>query len=356
MKSAMMAKPADKMINSGNSRVKVTLSGFVNRAVRFASSGNESEFHSIENNESPSRLTVTAVGALNKNTSAVAVAEFGISAGGARYGTGFSDGSADAAQEKDGMVGIRHSVISLNNKDLGTLSLGHSTMAHAGAVFAGFQGASIAVGFGTLDTPAAAKEGVTGGRVGNPGNVNPNRENRLLYSTPNIMGFGFSASLNQAEGWSLGMSFGSPASMSKDISITVGAGYREQPKDAGDITTFGISGGARHNPSGLSLNGAYVKSETAGADDHTAWGTDLSWTGSLIAAGSTSLSIGYASYEKGMETTQQYFGAVNQNVDSAAADLYLGVSTDVGEGVDANGDSADRESVMVIIAGARIKF
>ncbi len=354
MKSAMMAKPADKNIVSGNSRVKVTIYGWINRAVRFASSGDESEFHSVDNNESPSRFGIRAAGTLNKSTSAVALAEFGISAGGARYGTGFS--SAGEPQGSGGEPSIRHSVVNLTNKDLGTVSLGHSVMAHVSAAFTGFQGANIAVGFGTLDTPAAATEGVTGGRIGNPGNVNPNRENRVMYSTPNIMGFGLSASLNQADGWSLGGSFSSPAAMSKDISIKIGAGYRAQPMDDGDVSTFGISGGAQHNPSGLSLNGVYVNKDTKGSAEHTAWAMDLSWTGKLIDAGTTSLSVGYASYEKGMETTQQYFGAVNQRVDSAAADLYLGVSHDTGEGMDASGASADRESVMVIIAGTRVKF
>ena len=35
MKSAMMAKGPDNVILSGNSRVKVTISGWVNRALRF---------------------------------------------------------------------------------------------------------------------------------------------------------------------------------------------------------------------------------------------------------------------------------------------------------------------------------
>ena len=173
MKQAMMAKAApDKTIVSGNSRVKVTLYGWVNRAVRFASSGDESQFDSIENNESPSRLGIRAVGALNKNTSAVALAEFGMSAGGDRYSTGFDGTGSDDDQGKGGQVSIRHSVISLSNKDLGTLSLGHSVRADASAVFTHFNGTNIAVGFGTLDPTAA--DGKTG-RVGNPGNVNPSR-------------------------------------------------------------------------------------------------------------------------------------------------------------------------------------
>ena len=49
MKSAMMAKPADKNIQSGNSRVKVTLYGQVNRAIRFANTGDNTEITSVDN-------------------------------------------------------------------------------------------------------------------------------------------------------------------------------------------------------------------------------------------------------------------------------------------------------------------
>ena len=45
MKSAMMAKPADKNIQSGNSRVKVTIYGQVNRAIRFANTGDKYRDH-----------------------------------------------------------------------------------------------------------------------------------------------------------------------------------------------------------------------------------------------------------------------------------------------------------------------
>ena len=379
MKSAMMAKPADKMIQSGNSRVKVTLYGFVNRAVRFASSGSKSDFHSIENDEVPSRLGTRAVGALNKNTSAVALIEVDMATDGGRYGTGFSE---DGSQDSGGNVTLRHSVIDLSNKDLGTISIGHSAMAHASAVFSGFQGAGAAFEVGTTGTglvPSSDKK-VADGRIGIPGNVNPNRQNRILYRTPNLMGISLAVSLNQAKGYSVGMSFKSPAALSKDVSIALGAGYRAQPDSGpgGDTSTFGVSGGIQHNPSGLSVNGIYVQSLTkagmtaktmtsvergrflttaavgnspavymygdkltlgkAGmampSSKHTGWAADVSWTGKLIEAGSTSLTIGYGSYKKGMyANTNNYWMAANQQIVSAAADIYFGVSYDTGEGV-----------------------
>ncbi|MCY3829526.1 MAG: hypothetical protein OXF89_10355 [Rhodospirillaceae bacterium] len=383
MKSAMMAKPADKNIQSGNSRVKVTIYGWVNRAVRFASSGGKSDVHSVGNDESPSRLGVRGVGKLNANTTAVVLGEVGLNAGGGRYGTGFSD---DGAQGAGGMVGIRHSMIDIVNKDLGTVSLGHSSHAHGPAIYTGFTAAGLTFNIGTTGTglvPNSDKM-IAEGRIGMPGNVGlGGRSNRILYKTPNLMGVGMQVSYTQAKSYSAGISFSSPASMSKDISIALGAGYRHQPNAGagdGDISSFGVSGGVKHNASGFSVNGAYTAALTkagmtmatpasamvgrfqnagsATPDDdsddtftvgvmetpakaakrtpgskHSAWMANVSWTGKLMDAGATGLTLGYAQYKKGKySSTTNYWVGVNQAITSAAADVYFGVSYDTGEG------------------------
>ena len=99
-----------------------------------------------------------------------------------------------------------------------------------------------------------------------PGNVGlGGRSNRILYKTPNLMGVGMQASYTQGKSYSVGLSFSSPESMSKDISIALGAGYRHQPNAGagnGDISSFGVSGGVKHNASGFSVNGAYTAALT----------------------------------------------------------------------------------------------
>ena len=363
----MMAKPADKVIQSGNSRVKVTISGQVNRAVRFASSGGKSDFHSVDNSESNSRTRITAAGTLNKSTTATGVIEVAMAAG--SRGTGFD---ADGAQASGGNITIRHSYVNLTNKDLGTLSLGHSTRAEGvAAIFTGFNGTSIVFhggGPGNIDglTPAGDDK-FSGGRLGVPTTVYPGRENRIQYSTPNLMGGSLHASLNQARSWSARLSFNSPASLSKDVSVALSAAYRAQPnKGLGGSNSFGLSGGIQHNPSGLSINGVYaqelVKAGMTAATKasishhivgtasgeavvpakpsarmagykHTGWAADVSWTGKLMDAGSTSLTVGYGQYAKGdYQTTKGYWFALNQKVDSGAADIYFGVSYDTGDG------------------------
>ena len=356
MKSAMMAKDApDKNIVSGNSRVKVTISGWVNRAIRFASSGDKSEFHSIENTESPSRLTIRASGNLTKNISAVALTEFGTFAAGHR-GTGLT-----IEQDKGGSVGVRHSAVGLTHKDMGTISLGHSTRADASALYTGFTGTSIANS--TASGPGAdgiMAEASDGGdpvsRLAGFGHVAPNRENRILYRTPSVMGLSVSASLNQSRSWSIGASYSGPPNI-KEISVVVGLGYRDQPNLGDGATTFGMSGGVQHNASGLSVNGVYAQHSPRGGAKHSFWGAEVGWTGKIMDAGNTSLTVGYGKYERGpVEESTFYHLSVNQGVDAAAADVYASVGADSGTGVNADGTAREREGVLSLIAGTRVKF
>ena len=152
-------------------------------------------------------------------------------------------------------------------------------------------------------------------------------------------------------------------------------------------TTLAVSGGVQHNASGLSVNGWYARESNDPDPDLSGWMADVSWTGKMIDAGSTSLTISYGKWkfgEHGIAT--RYFAAVNQAVSGAATDLYAGVSYDTGDvqhpnanytdgtfvgNVDGDPCSADadnaadtdpetcavsRDGVFILIAGVRIRF
>ncbi len=356
----MMAKGPDNVILSGNSRVKLTISGFVNRGLRFASSGDMSEFNSVESTESPSRVTFRGSGNVNKNISVVALAEFATGSAGGRYGLGISKDDS-IGQEAGGTIGLRHSVIDVTHKDMGTLSIGHSTRAEHFAVFTGFTGTShvnsVASGpSGDNGIMAEASDGMgTVARLGNHAGVNPGRENRLLYKTPSVMGLTIRASLNQARGWSLGAAYSGPPNV-KDISVALAFGYRNRPNLEDGATTFGMSGGVQHNPSGLSVNGVYSQHAPKGGDKHTTWGAEVAWTGQLMDTGATSLTVGYGKYERGVEESSYYHLTVNQSVDAASADVYGSVASDSGTGMADDGTARDREGVLSLLVGTRVKF
>ncbi|MXW92155.1 MAG: hypothetical protein F4114_17465 [Rhodospirillaceae bacterium] len=334
MKSAMMAKPADKMVQSGNSRVKVTLYGWVNKAVRLARTPQVSSVQVIDNSHSGSRLGVRAVGKLNPNTTGVGLIEADFRAN-HRHGTGFDSPTG-------GQINIRHTVASLTHKDMGTISLGHSWVGGGFAHGGSFSGTGGVFGIWGPDGDGVKATATVNGmkvegkpRHGMTGRGFPTlfggREDRLRYDSPNLMGASVNASYNENRGWSSGFSLkGLPGV--KAMGLRLNAGYASDP-ERGDMgtTSFAVSAGVQHNASGLSINGVYDQEQYKGGHKPTAWMGDLSWTGKVTDAGSTSLTVGYGQWTDGMmgKTTRYHF-AVKQDVDSAAAELYFGVGYDTG--------------------------
>lgn len=343
-KQIMMAKKGPDRGVVSSTAAKVRFYGHVNRAVRFASTPERSEFQSVDNGESNSRFGLVADAKLNPNTSIRGQLEM--------HWAGNGRGS-DFENEKSGGFGLRHSVVSMTHKDMGTLSLGHSTIAGGGSYFQSFAGTSLAFGVGGggndgITATSGAEKGIA--RHGAPGGLFAHRRGRILYRTPSVMGASVEASYNEGKEWSVGGSLAGLPGV-KAVGVRLGAGYRHEME--GDKTTFGVSGGVQHNASGISVNGWYAQERNEAADNLSGWMVDVSWTGSVVDAGATSLTVSYGIWEKGDHgKTKRYFAAANQNITAAATQFYGGVSHDTG--TDADGD--DRDGVFILIAGARIRF
>ena len=284
MKSAMMAKPADKNIQSGNSRVKVTIYGQVNRAIRFANTGDNTEITSVDNDGSSSRIGIRATGKANPNLSVGALHELEWQEN-RRSGTGEEIGPGVA----NSRVRARHVDLWLDHKEIGKLSMGHGSIAGDAAGLYELTGVSFVYGFagangtdGTLadasvkvasrppvpETNAAAGTESTvdvrgKARGFRPFNFFGARENRIRYDTPSLMGARASMSYNEAQSWSVGLTYAGKPPGTKDFTVLFAAGYRKNPdayKDSmgmavGDKTAFAVSGGIKHS-SGFNINGS----------------------------------------------------------------------------------------------------
>ena len=352
----MMAKPADKNIQSGNSRVKVTIYGQVNRAVRFANTGDNTEITSVDNDGSGSRIGVRAVGKANANLSVGSLTEFEWRDN-ARSGTNAGN---------DGGVGIRtrHVDLWLDHKDIGKLSMGHGSMAGDAAGLYELTGVSFVYGFaganGTDGTKADASvktlkvnDGATPvtdadtgdfapasvtmdtvSATGKPRGFRPFnffgfRQNRIRYDTPSLMGLRASASYGENKTWSVGLSFAGAPPGVKNFSALFAAGYR---KNDDDSTAWAVSGGIKHS-SGFNISASYDGDGEANSMGfkNSQWGVSGGWGGKINDAGGTSIGIGYNRSSDGMHgKAQQYWVAIVQKVDAAAADVYAGVSYDSG--------------------------
>ena len=351
-KSAMMPKAPAKMIQSGNSRVKVTLYGQVNKAVRVASVDGETQFQTVDNDGSSSRIGIRAVGKANPNLTIGALHELEWQEN-RRSATGDHNDGANVPGAPGGTGGARirsrHVDLWLSHKDLGKLSMGKGSIAGDAAHLITLSGVSHIMGFGG---PSGSDGGVSGGRNYTFGGFFGARQNRVRYDTPNLMGLSLAASMNENEGWSIqGQYAGAPPGV-KNFNAIVRAGYRQ---DDGGATYWGVSGGVAHS-SGFNLNGSYASdsdvSTANGDEDRFQWGIEAGWGGKVSDLGKINIGVGYHYSDDNMVETDYYYVAVNQEIAAAAADVYFGAGSDSGSDADGN----DRDAVTVVIAGARIKF
>ena len=383
MKSAMMAKPADKNIQSGNSRVKVTLYGQVNRAIRFANTGDNTEITSVDNDGSSSRLGVRAAGKINPNLTIGALHELEWQEN-ARSGT-------NAGSDGKVRVRARHVDLWLNHKNLGKLSMGQGSIAGDAGGLYDLSGVGYIYGFaganGTDGTTADATVNLSDGtsveatgkaRGYRPFNFFGARENRIRYDTPSLMGARFSASYGENKGWSIGLTYAGAPPGVKNFTALFASGYRKRDDDT---SAWAVSGGIKHNSSGFNVNGSY---DTDGEEDGdgvqwSQWGVTLGWSGKVNDSGATSIGVGFNRSSDGQEASaNQYWLAINQSVDAAAADVYAGVSYDSGSvthtvsAAEAAGPSpcfsgttlaaegatceVERDGVFNFLVGVRLKF
>ena len=358
MKSAMMAKPADKNIVSGNSRVKVTIYGQVNKAIRVSSSGGDTEFDVVDNDGSSSRLGIRAVGRIDKQMTIVGWHELEWQYN-RRSGTG-------ADNEGNERLRARHVDLSISHAQAGTLSIGKGSIAGDAADLISLGGVGHV--FGTAghaaDGTKATRDGETGiSRGWRTFMFFGARQNRIMYATPSIMGATVRLSYSENNSFSAGLRYGGTP-MGKGVRAMFWAGYRRDPNNhqgGSDMATtaWGLSAGIAHTDSGLSVSGNYNTERAQGSDARpTAWFAELGWAGKLIDAGKTQTAIGYGKFNDDMYTdSQQIWAAVNQNLDAAASDVYAGLAMDSGDAANAAGDASEkRDDVYIFIAGARVKF
>ena len=358
MKSAMMAKPADKNIVSGNSRVKVTIYGQVNKALRITSSGGDSHVDIVDNDGSSSRIGIRAVGKIDKDISIVGWHELEW-----QYNRRSHIDSARGGDRADGTslrLRARHVDLQIMHKDAGQIHIGQGSIAGDAADLISLGGVGHVFG-----TAGMAADGTTASRDSETGLSRGwrtfaffgARENRIMYVTPSLMGASIRLSFSQNDSFSAGLRYGG-SPMGKGLRVMFWAGYRQDPNDqtggSGNArTAWGLSGGVAHAASGISVSANYNTEETAGNSAKPyAWFAEIGWAGKLVDYGKTQLAVGYhfGTNDAGTEGQQVWVG-MNQNLDAAASDVYAGLALDSGEA-----GGASRDDVIIFIAGARVKF
>ena len=312
----------------------VSVSGHVNRAIRFADNGVNSDVQHVDGSASKSRFRFTAEGEAMPGITAGAHIEYGSSN---NSGGGSDIESADNAASFD----ARHSLLYFSG-DFGKITLGNAPSAGNGIMWTSHNGAWMGTEY-SPDTNSGLSVMQTDGTPSGSSvfsffpSVNTPRMNTLRYDTPSIGPISVSASVQKDSDTGHDWHFG--ASLGHDVgaaNVIAGLLY-EQDK-------LGIAGGLAF-ANGTSVNAAWGSDDADGQDYEDMYiNVSHSW-------GSMNVALDYRSTENGANMEGRAIGLGAQYALGGGVDIYAGFNS-----YSFDAPYMELEDINAFHIGSRVRF
>ncbi len=329
-----------KMVTSGSDKVKLSLSGQVNRVSFAADDGTESNFFHSDNENSSTRWRLVGSARLTDDFAIGSKIEQDI-------GQTNNSASVNITTEtsvSDVSFDNRHLTIYADSKKFGRLWLGKGDTSSNNITQIDLSGTSVieysgledvggSLVFRTKNADSPDGPAVSGGSDAIGGGAYTqfdglSRRNRIQYDTPTIAGFKAGLTHVQGNAWDVSLRY---AAKYEDIGMKVSAGVAYWNYGARTNIAEGGFGGSfsllHDSGANLTVSSGTFDREANGAtiDDPVGYFIKPGWKLDLVPWGKTNVSVHYGTTDdlqaQGDEFTS-WGGAVVQNVDAAGAELF----------------------------------
>ncbi|MGD8542364.1 MAG: hypothetical protein PVI27_07005 [Desulfobacteraceae bacterium] len=340
-------------VTSGQERVKLAISGQVNRAVNMVDDGDNLKAYYVDNDASNSRARLVGTAKLNDDLTLGSRLEFAFAPNESSTVTQGNEGG-----DEDYVQG-RWAEVSLASKTYGKLSLGKGDTASNNTSQVDLSRTDVVLYSSVSDIVAGLQfrtrggKNLTGIEVSDAFNDQDglSRQSRLRYDTPSFHGFSLAGSVvsNQRADAALfwgGQGYGFKAAAAAAVS--------DPNQDNTDLRYNG-SFSMLHEDTGLNLTLSSGLLDRDDRDDPLNLYGKLGWIAELWDLGTTAFGVDYTrSYNASAEDDEGYSigAAVVQLIEPFGTELYLqyrlfSLDRDAGPGV---------EDIHVGTLGARVKF
>lgn len=346
----------EPVVSSSQPRIKLSVSGQVNRAVNVANDGDQTKAYYVDNNVSNSRLRLLGVGQLTEDL------RFG-----AQLETAFSpNNSADVSQineTADDFLDVRRAEAAIDSVRFGRLWLGKGSSATDAVAEYDLSGIDVIM--------YSAVEDIAGGllfrdddgdltdvSIGDAfSDFDGGRQDRVRYDK--VFGdLQFSASTGSDQRYDAALSFGNKFGSWQGVKVgpftTLGGiGIADPSADDVDFRVLG-STSVLHDSTGLNLTLSGGMDEADGRDPYNLY-VKAGWYGKLNTLGNTGFGIDFTrsnEIETAGDTGYSVGGAVVQTVEGYGTELYSQVrwySLD-------RDDAPSVDDIVVGTLGTRVKF
>jgi hypothetical protein len=347
------AATSDNVVHSANeSRAKLVVKGFVNRAVSVVDDGKDTDAYYVDNDNAESR--VSFVGTLNATDDLTIGTNVELTIAPNKSGDVDQNN-----QDKNNIFDQRKVETSLDSKRFGRLTLGKGDTASFNTGAADLSGTTV-IAYATISDTAGGmlfreKDGgtLTNVRILDAFNNwdGLNRRSRLRYDTPNILGFSLGASAISDSRYDVALRWGGQGYGLK----AVGSAAFADPNENGDGFNYDGSFSVLHEDTGLNLTLSAGKRERDNQSDPYNLYGKVGWRQKFFSFGETAF---VADYTRSMnlptasDEGYSYGAAVVQQLNEYGVELYgqyrlHSLDRDV---------EAEVDDLNVVTVGTRVKF
>jgi hypothetical protein len=349
---ATVQSPADKVVTSGEERVKIVVSGQINRAINVAGDGDKTKTYFVDNDASNSKFRLVGTAKINDDLTMGTRLEVAIAPNESSQVNQGDEESGDYFDQ-------RYADLSLASKRFGKFYLGKGDTASNNSAEVDLSGtdvvqyASVADIVGGLKLRQSGNDQLTDITVGGAFKDfdGLSRKSRLRYDTPKFHGFGLSGSVISDQRWDASLWWGGEGYGFKAGAAAAVADINEENADYQYDGSFSVL----HEATGLNVTlSAGTKDADNQTDPYNLWGK-IGWLTSLNSFGKTAFAIDYGHSENiaADDYEGDTFGvAVVQNFDDWATQVYLQYRN---FSLDTN-DDPNVSDINVGTVGARVKF
>ncbi len=345
--------PKTVPVTSGNDKIRLSISGQLDRALNIADDGGGTRLYHVDNNASNSRIRFVGTARISDDLQLGTRIELAISPDNSGYVSQTDQAPGDHFNQ-------RWAEISLQSKTLGKLSLGKGDTASKGTAFQDISLTDLVQYSGIHD--------IAGGMMfRKKGDSNPlttirlrdafknmdglGRHSRLRYDSPSLFGFTLAGSLASNQRSDLALYWGAEGYGFR----TVGGAAVGHPHINGSGLLYDGSLSLLHVASGLNLTVSGGMQEQDLAKEATNLYTKLGWIARFTSLGYTAFGIDYTNSANTPASGDRGYsigGAIVQAFENYATELYLQhrlYSLKLASGV-------PLEDIQVSTVGVRVKF
>ena len=342
----------DKTVTSGNERVKLSVSGQVNRGVLFVDNGPTEEFFHVDNDNSSTRVRFIGEGKFNDDVTVGTQIEVQFE----------SNSTADIRIDQDSPAGPnsfteRKLEFFVDSETLGRLWVGQGDTASNSTSEVDLSGTDVVAYSGIADMAGgiafATSGNVLGPRINQAFNNfdGLSRDDRIRYDTPSLAGFTASASAVDGGSWDAALRFAGDFGGIKTVAAVAYANANSRQgfdQVNGSVSVL--------LPMGLNLTGAAGTRDISArsGDDPMTYYVKLGYRFQPFDFGETALGIDYGKTDDLAAMGDEFmtYGAFAvQRFDQIGTEFYLAVRN---HELDRSG--TDFDDVFAVLSGARIKF